>query len=580
MDEDFAVDTMQDQNYHEFLKNIKEIEEYGIHHTSPPSTPTDFLIQPQLTEMPPYGVNFASDGNFGFPSISYSTPMKEISQNNGLDSFGISSMPISPMYTHTPESPFELVSSPISTPQSSASVSVEGIQILVQPKKYQIVNYNIYPAPEIELSKQYDQPITIQAFLIYDGTLEIAEGFTHGDVQVMKPRETRLSFPALHLNRMTPIKNAVQQNGMSLGSSFYIKWKIGNLELISTSFKLVSACNQIPKDEDVRPRPKPKSSTEPQPRAIKQFGGKRRAAVEIPPDEEVFFHVKVRGDSTHRGFINVPVNGTLKAAREEILKSNQYPKSFRFWHERVGAIVQFHQEGDVKVEDAADGTCLIIDHYDMSLENIDDQILSLWLSKKDVKEPLVPIVEVIRALFAAYKVETTDIQEFDVINGGIFHFLANVTKSNAQSGMVSIEDFKLFLKFYGPAHECLGRVFNVYREPYFHGFARHTDAVDLLRRSPGSFLVRYSESQLKDGFFAFTVNKGNGYKDVIENYSLKYSAEAGRFLFHHKGYKTLREFTLDPDYKSILQRPLIKTTQETVKQSKYLQDQQIMGANT
>lgn len=43
---------------------------------------------------------------------------------------------------------------------------------------------------------------------------------------------------------------------------------------------------------------------------------------------------------------------------------------------------------------------------------------------------------------------------------------------------------------------------------YFHGFARHSDAVELLKGRPGYFLVRYSESQLREGYFAFNVNKG------------------------------------------------------------------------
>ncbi len=41
----------------------------------------------------------------------------------------------------------------------------------------------------------------------------------------------------------------------------------------------------------------------------------------------------------------------------------------------------------------------------------------------------------------------------------------------------------------------------------FHGFARHADAVEALKGKPGHFLVRYSESQLKDGFFAFNINR-------------------------------------------------------------------------
>lgn len=74
--------------------------------------------------------------------------------------------------------------------------------------------------------------------------------------------------------------------------------------------------------------------------------------------------------------------------------------------------------------------------------------------------------------------------------------------------MVTLDDFKLFLKFYGPPQDCLNRVFYVYREEFFHGFARHSDAVTLLTKKPGGFLFRYSESQLKDGYFAFNVNKG------------------------------------------------------------------------
>lgn len=46
------------------------------------------------------------------------------------------------------------------------------------------------------------------------------------------------------------------------------------------------------------------------------------------------------------------------------------------------AIVQPHQEEHVLAEDSVDGTCLILDEYDTSMDNIDEQILSLWLSRK------------------------------------------------------------------------------------------------------------------------------------------------------------------------------------------------------
>ncbi len=140
---------------------------------------------------------------------------------------------------------------------------------------------------------------------------------------------------------------------------------------------------------------------------------------------------------------------------------------------------------------------------------------------------------------------------------------------------------------------------------FFHGFARHSNAVEELKGKPSYFLVRYSESQLKDGFFAFNVNKGNSfnlsiyqyihpihpsiyhllipfnvydhiyistgnsYRDVIENYSIRYDADQQAFLFRDKAYKTLRDFINDPEYSHILRYGLPKTTVETIKESNY-----------
>ena len=84
----------------------------------------------------------------------------------------------------------------------------------------------------------------------------------------------------------------------------------------------------------------------------------------------------------HRGFITVANDASLKVARDEIVKSPNYPKNFRFWFEKMGTIVQPHQEDSIKVVDAIDGTCLILEPYDPIMQEIDDEILSLWLSKK------------------------------------------------------------------------------------------------------------------------------------------------------------------------------------------------------
>jgi hypothetical protein len=114
-----------------------------------------------------------------------------------------------------------------------------------------------------------------------------------------------------------------------------------------------------------------------------------------------------------------------------------------------------------------------------------------------------------------------------------------------------------------------------------------------LKGKPGYFLIRYSESQLKDGFFAFNVNRGtdatytllitaqgNNHKDIIENYSLRYHSDIECFIFRNKRYRTLREFITDPEYSQILKHPLSKTTIETVKESNYRNDTEFLRGGT
>lgn len=71
--------------------------------------------------------------------------------------------------------------------------------------------------------------------------------------------------------------------------------------------------------------------------------------------------------------------------------------------------------------------------------------------------------------------------------------------------------------------------------------------------------------------------EGNGYRDVIENYSLRYHGEQGYFIFRNKRYSSLREFVQDPEYTPILRIPLSKQTIETVKESKYKSDSDFLA---
>jgi hypothetical protein len=139
---------------------------------------------------------------------------------------------------------------------------------------------------------------------------------------------------------MTPIKNVVQNlSGTTNGSNFAVKFRIQNLAVTTTAFKLVSAVNQIPQGIDVRPRKSkektPKGNTTPvssdmelsspptlTPESLVTKPSKatpaatnftkRRALNEVVGDEELFIHVKVRGDLQHRGFINIQKGANLK----------------------------------------------------------------------------------------------------------------------------------------------------------------------------------------------------------------------------------------------------------------------------
>lgn len=458
-------------------------------------------------------------------------------------------------------------------PSPQVNYSQERICVSVQPERYQVVNYNVHPPPELQFFEPFSEAVTVEAFLCYEAnTLDILEGFTTGDVQVLRAQETRLCFSALHLNRMTPIKTAVQQHGSSLGGPFTIKWKIGELCVFSSPFKLVSAVNQIPEGMEVRPRQKVKEKSGAREiKSVKSGGGKRRAVDGPQHEDESFIQVKVRGEAAHRGFINLPKNASLTTARSEIVKSSHYPISFRFWHDRMKTIVQLHQEDSIHADDTLDGTCLILDEYDASMDSVDHQILALWLSQKNSKNPTISLTQLMHTLFSVYQAGNSQPAELNIIDEGIRHFFVNIIKSNAQEG-VTMEDFRLFLKFYGPANQCLSKVYNVYSEPFFHGFARHSDAVELLKGHPGAYLARYSESQLKDGFFAFNLNKGNETRDQVENYSMRYHADQGCFIFRNKRYSSLGDFVRDPNYQTILRFPLRKSTVEIIKESKYQND--------
>lgn len=180
-----------------------------------------------------------------------------------FDAFHLLNTPPNPFSDPIPPSPYKEDASPppsngmtftYNIPLGMPAPLADQIRLLVQPASYQVVNYNIFPSPEIEFSQCFDYPITVEAFLIYENT-EVAEGFTSGMVQILKPKENKVVFPTLHLNRMTPIKNSISQTStLSNHLVCYVKFRIADFNIVSNAFKLVSACNRIPPDVHVRPR--------------------------------------------------------------------------------------------------------------------------------------------------------------------------------------------------------------------------------------------------------------------------------------------------------------------------------------
>eukprot|EP01117_Protostelium_nocturnum_P010508 TRINITY_DN3784_c0_g1_i2.p1 TRINITY_DN3784_c0_g1~~TRINITY_DN3784_c0_g1_i2.p1 ORF type:complete len:424 (+),score=92.00 TRINITY_DN3784_c0_g1_i2:1013-2284(+) len=401
---------------------------------------------------------------------------------------------------------------------------------------------------------------------------------------------------------MTPIKTALRQAGLIRATDYAILFRAEDLELVSQNFKLVSASNRIPEGTNMRPRTpknplemnakpmeisrgiappnvlpsiappvqsdfrvKPQYNTSP-PQAVETLSpttadqnahdSKRRRT-----DEEVvemYVRVHVKGEENARGFIVITPNSSLKESREEIAKSPNYPKNFHFWFSKMNTIVQSHQEDFIKVTSIADKDTLILESYEPEVQSTESIIKDLWLKHKD-KSPLLPILQVINTMVSLNGAEYNQ-SELKIITNGIYNFFVNTAK-HLELNLISLEDFKLFLKFFGPSN-IFKRVLNVYGETCFHGFLRHYEACELLKGKPGHFLVRFSESQLQEGFYAFNVNKGNQHQDLVENYVLPYLSNQGCFLFKDKRYLTIGDFTKDSDYSHILVSPLPKENRD------------------
>jgi len=186
------------------------------------------------------------------------------------------------------------------------------------------------------------------------------------------------------------------------------------------------------------------------------------------------------------------------------------------------------------------------------------------------------IDDLVHHLFSVCNAKKRQEQEQQIIINGICHFFGYLTKN----GPVLSKDFQVFLKLFGPLSVCLDKVYGLYREGFFHGFVTHGDTIDLLKDKPNHFMFRFSETQLKDGFYAFAVNKEKkkGSMDqqfVVEHYSLRYSNDEGCFIFRNSKYDTIHDFIVDPQYSRVFQKPLQALLQDVVKK-KYQDPKDLM----
>jgi hypothetical protein len=130
-----------------------------------------------------------------------------------------------------------------------------------QPAEYQIANYNVHPSPTVVVSSPLPDNITIYAYLVEEDK-QIFGGFQGGDVKMMKAGLTQVTFTGLKLNKIGPIKNELNlKASQQLNKRFFILFKVSDRTILSQPFKLVSSCNQVPKELRDQVRPKKPSST-------------------------------------------------------------------------------------------------------------------------------------------------------------------------------------------------------------------------------------------------------------------------------------------------------------------------------
>ncbi len=67
---------------------------------------------------------------------------------------------------------------------------------------------------------------------------------------------THVKFTGLKLNTMTKIKDQLKTHNIRHAKEYYICFTVGDLQIKTNSFKMVSTCRQIPQELRALVRPK------------------------------------------------------------------------------------------------------------------------------------------------------------------------------------------------------------------------------------------------------------------------------------------------------------------------------------
>ena len=127
-----------------------------------------------------------------------------------------------------------------------------------QPAPWQIVAYNVTPAPLLRFSTPLIRSVCVTAYLIESSTNHtLKTGFVSGNTKTAYSGTCSLAYSGLKLNKMIPIKNELEINyGIKVSdTTFFIKFTCGDLEVCTQPFRLTSSCSMLRPDvrETVRP---------------------------------------------------------------------------------------------------------------------------------------------------------------------------------------------------------------------------------------------------------------------------------------------------------------------------------------